>query len=41
MTVHEIYDQAIRPLSAAERLQLATIILNDIPPQLLVDYREN
>lgn len=37
MTVQEIYEQAIRPMPLGERLQLATIILNDIAPSSLVD----
>ena len=37
MTVREIYEQAIKPLPAADRLRLATLILNDIPPQAVVD----
>ena len=37
MTVAEIYDQTIRPLSAADRLRLAKLILQDIPPEWLVD----
>jgi hypothetical protein len=41
MTAHQIYDETIKPLPAAERLQLATLILNDIPPQSVTDYRED
>jgi hypothetical protein len=33
MTVHQLYEQTMKPLSIAERLHLATLILNDIPPQ--------
>ncbi len=33
-----LYEQAIKPLSAADRLRLATIILRDIPPESIVDY---
>jgi protoheme ferro-lyase len=40
MTVREIYDRTIKPLPPADRLQLATLILNDIPPQSVVDYSE-
>lgn len=39
MTVQEIYNEAIKPLPASDRLQLASLILADIPPQSLVDYR--
>jgi len=41
MTVRELYEQAIRPLSPADRYQLATMILGDIPPEAVVDYRED
>ena len=39
-TVEAIYDQVVKPLPASERLKLATLILNDIPPQAVVDYSE-
>jgi hypothetical protein len=39
MTIQELYHDSIKPLPAAERLQLASIILGDIPPQSLVDFR--
>ena len=41
MNVHEIYEQTIKSLPAAERLRLAVLILNDIPPQSVVDASEN
>jgi hypothetical protein len=34
-----LYENSIKPLPIAARLQLATRILNDIPPQALVDFR--
>jgi hypothetical protein len=37
MSVQELYQHAIKPLSPRERLKLATLILNDIPPQAVVD----
>jgi hypothetical protein len=37
MNVHELYEQTIKSLPAAERLRLAVLILNDIPPQSVVD----
>jgi protoheme ferro-lyase len=40
MTVHQIYEQTIKPLPAVERFRLAVLILNDIPPQLVADYSE-
>jgi protoheme ferro-lyase len=39
MSVQDLYASSIRAMSAAERLELATLILRDIPPQSLVDYR--
>ena len=40
MTVEALYAESIKPLTPAERLRLATLILKDIPPQSIVDYRE-
>jgi protoheme ferro-lyase len=40
MTIQEMYDQSIRPLPAPDRLRLATLILNEIPPQAVVDYSD-
>ena len=40
MTIQELYEQSIKPLSTADRYQLATMILGDIPPQAVVDYRD-
>ena len=37
MTIEEIYDEAIKPLPPSERFRLATLILNGIPPQSVVD----
>jgi hypothetical protein len=31
MTIEQLYDQAIKPLPATDRLRLATMILNEIP----------
>src|SRR5205085_2813040 len=39
-TAEAVYDQIIKPLPASERLRLATMILNGIPPQSVVDYSE-
>jgi hypothetical protein len=41
MNVHELYEQTIKSLPAAERLRLAVLILNDIPPQSVVDDSES
>jgi hypothetical protein len=40
MTVQEMYEQSIRPLPAPDRLRLATLILNEIPPLAVVDYSD-
>jgi len=40
MTVQDLYNQAIRQLPAVDRLTLAKMILDDIPPQSVVDYNE-
>jgi hypothetical protein len=39
-TAEEVYDQVVKPLPLQERLKLATIILNGIPLQAVVDYGE-
>ena len=39
-TAEEVYNQVVKPLPPPERLKLATIILNDISPQVSVDYSE-
>jgi hypothetical protein len=36
----EIYVQIVKPLPPSERLKLATMILNGIPPLSVVDYSE-
>lgn len=40
MTVQELYQQTITSLPAPERLQLAVLILNDIPPASVSEYSE-
>jgi hypothetical protein len=39
-TAEEVYDQVVKGLPLTERLRLATLILNSIPPQAVVDYSE-
>jgi protoheme ferro-lyase len=39
-TSEAIYTQVVKPLPLPERLKLATMILNDIPPRAVVDYSE-
>lgn len=39
-TAEEIYRKLVKPLSLSERFKLATLILNDIPSQAVVDYSE-
>lgn len=40
MNTQEMYENTIKPMPAAERLRLATLILNDISPHAVVDYSE-
>ncbi|MBI3949208.1 MAG: hypothetical protein HY314_01960 [Acidobacteria bacterium] len=40
ITAEAIYNQVIKSLPPSERLKLATLILNDISPQAVVDYSE-
>ena len=40
MTIEEIYDESIKPLPPSERFRLATLILNEIPPQSVADTRD-
>lgn len=35
----DIYEKTIKPLPAPDRLRLATRILNELPPEAMVDYR--
>ena len=37
-SVLHIYDEVIKPLSSSQRLKLASLILNGIPEQAMVDY---
>ena len=39
MTATEIYERDVRSLPPSERLRLATLILNEIPPQSMADYK--
>jgi hypothetical protein len=39
-SVEELYAKVVKALPPSERLKLATMILNDIPPQAVVDYSE-
>lgn len=41
MTINEIYEQSIKPLTPVDRLRLARMILNDIPAESFVDYDES
>lgn len=36
----EIYQQVVKTLTPPQRLKLAAMILNDIPPEALVDYSD-
>lgn len=37
MSVQELYETSVRPLTAAQRLELATLILQGIPASAMVD----
>jgi len=37
-TLQQIFEETRRSLNSSERFQLATLLLNDIPPQSFVDY---
>ena len=37
MTIQEMYEHSIKPLPAPDRLRLATLILGDISPDLVID----
>jgi hypothetical protein len=41
MTIEHLYEQAIKPLSADDRLRLAAIILAEFPRITLVDERDD
>ena len=41
MDVQQLYEHTIKILPAAERLRLAVLILNDIPPQSVADYSDS
>lgn len=41
MSVSELYQQTIKSLSARERLELAKLILTDIPERAVVDYSDD
>jgi hypothetical protein len=40
MTVEQLYDQSVKPLTTSDRLRLATMILNDISPRSVIDDRD-
>ena len=37
MTIEQLYERTIRPLPTAERLRLATLILEGIPSEAVAD----
>ena len=41
MNVHDLYEHTISSLPAADRLRLAVLILNSIPPQSVIDDSES
>ncbi len=40
MTIEQLYERSIRPLPTGERLRLATLILEGIPPEAVADYSD-
>ncbi|MET0398471.1 MAG: hypothetical protein ABW277_16875 [Longimicrobiaceae bacterium] len=40
MTIEQLYEGTIRPLPTGERLRLATLILEGIPPEAVADYSD-
>jgi hypothetical protein len=38
MSVRQLYKEKIKSLPAGERLELAKIILDDIPPESVIDF---
>ncbi len=41
MTIEQLYQESIKPLPPSERFRLATLILNEIAPQSVVDIRDS
>jgi hypothetical protein len=41
MSVDEVYEQAVKPLGTAQRMQLVRMILNDIPDEAVIDCRDS
>ncbi len=41
MSLSEFYEKQIRTLPLIQRIDLARMILNDLPPEALVDYRSD
>lgn len=40
MSVEQLYEETVKRLAASDRLKLAAIILNDIPPESVADYSD-
>jgi hypothetical protein len=39
-TADDVYLRVVKALPPSERLKLATLILNDIPPRSVIDYSD-
>jgi hypothetical protein len=39
-SAEELYEQVVKSLPLSDRLRLATMILNSIPPQSVIDYSD-
>ncbi|MDA0841339.1 MAG: hypothetical protein O3B01_19660 [Planctomycetota bacterium] len=40
MKADQIYETAIKPLSPSDRLRIATLILNEIPPESVAEFND-
>lgn len=40
MKVVDFYNQSVKPLSTSDRLELAKLILEGIPPQSVIDFSD-
>ena len=40
-TAAQLYEESVKPLPPSERVKLATLILNDIAPESVVDYDDD
>jgi hypothetical protein len=41
MTVSELYERSVKPLSEADRVELAKLILREVAPNALIDVSDD